>query len=204
MSANERIATLEVATGVELAPVDLTKRSGINLKGFSLITLCEVATERWGAASVDAWKKQSDLDLRVVTATTWFPLEYYYHLVEYLVATHLGGDPRAASELAATVARREINAFFRFVLSFTTPSMVMGVSARFWRSYYDGTELKVVASKSNWVHAEVRGWPLMSKTVAYEVAGALSEWMERSRAKAVRITALSFSQPGVLRIEATW
>lgn len=204
MKTNDRIVTLQVAPGVKLSPVDTSRLSGVNLKGFSLIALCDVATERFGAGAVDAWKKSLGVDLRAVTATTWFPLEYYYHLVEYLVTHHLRGDPRAASELAATVARKEINAFFRFVLAFTTPAMVLGISSRFWRSYYDKTELKVVASKSNWVHAEVRDWPLMSEAIAYELAGSLIEWMESSRAKAVRITSLSFSQPNVLRIEATW
>lgn len=198
------IPELKVAPGVRLAPVDFTMRSGVNLKGFSLEALCNVATERFGAEPVETWKKLAGVDLRAVTATAWFPLEYYYHLVEYLVTHQLGGDARAASELGAITAKREINAFFRFVLGFTTPTMVLGISSRFWRSYYDKTELKVVASTSTGVHAEIRDWPLMSEAVAYELGGALAQWMEASRARDVRITHLEYTKPGVLRVDVKW
>ncbi|MGV3620183.1 MAG: hypothetical protein ACO1OB_05175 [Archangium sp.] len=202
MSAN--VPTLVVAPGVQLAPVDFKKKSGVNLKGFSLEALCTVASERFGADIVENWKTLAEVDLRAVTATAWFPLEYYYHLVEYLVTRRLHGDTRAAAEIGAITAKKEINAFFRFTLGFTTPSMVLGISARFWRSYYDKTELKVVSSTSNSVHAEIRDWPLMSEPVAYELAGALTAWMEASRAKNVTVTRLEFVSNGVLRIDATW
>ncbi|PZR05938.1 MAG: hypothetical protein DI536_31240 [Archangium gephyra] len=202
MSSN--IPTLQVAPGVQLAPVDFTKKSGVNLKGFSLEALCNVASERFGADIVENWKKLVGVDLRVVTATAWFPLEYYYHLIEYVVAQRLEGDARAASHIGAMTAKKEINAFFRFVLGFTTPTMVLGISSRFWRSYYDKTELTVVTSTGNSVHAEVRDWPVMSEAVAYELAGALSAWMEASRARNVTITRLEYVANGVLRVDAKW
>lgn len=198
------IPTIEVAPDVQLARVDFTKKSGVNLKGFALEALCGIASERFGAASIEAWKKQAGVDLRAVTATAWFPIEYYYHLLEYLVAQHLGGDARSAWELGDATAKREINAFFRFVLAFTTPTMVLSISSRFWRSYYDKSELKVVTSTSNSVCVEVRDWPLMSEAVAYELAGALVAWMQASRARDMRITRIAFTRPGVLRVEANW
>lgn len=198
------IPTLKLGPGVQLAPVDFTKKSGVNLKGFALEALCNVAAERFGADVVESWKKLAGVDLRAVTATAWFPLEYYYHLIEHLVTQRLHGDARGASEIGATTAKQEINAFFRFVLGFTTPTMVLGISSRFWRSYYDKTELKVVTSSANGVHVEVRDWPLMSEAVAYELAGSLSAWMEASRAKNVAITHLEYVSPGVLRVDASW
>jgi hypothetical protein len=204
MASDERIAKLTVAPGVKLGPIDLSVKSGVNLKGFSLQALCEVVSERFGAAFVDAWKQKADVDLRAVTATTWFPLEYYYHLIEHCVAVQYGGDASRAVELGVLTAKREINAFFRFVLAFTTPSMVLGLSARFWRSYYDKTDLVIVETKGDSLRAEIRGWPLMNAAAAYEVSGAMFAWLESSRAKNVRLTKLEFTAPGLLSLHASW
>lgn len=204
MASDERIAKLTVAPGLALVPIDLGMKSGINLKGFSLQALCEVASAQFGAAFVDAWKQRVNLDLRVVTATTWFPLEYYYHLIEHCVATQYGGDASRAVEIGVLTAKREINAFFRFVLAFTTPSMVLGLSARFWRSYYDKTDLVIVETKGDSLRAEIRGWPLMNAAAAYEVSGAMFAWLESSRAKNVRLTKLEFIAPGLLSLHASW
>lgn len=204
MASEERIAKLTVAPGVKLGPIDLNVKSGVNLKGFSLQALCEVVSERFGAAFVDAWKQKANVDLRAVTAASWSPLEYYYHLLEHCVTQQLGGDPSRGVELGVLTAKREINAFFRFVLAFTTPSMVLGLSARFWRSYYDKTDLVIVESKGEWLRAEIRGWPLMNEAAAYELSGAMFAWLESSRAKNVRLTKLEFTAPGLLTLEARW
>ena len=204
MASDERIAKLTEAPGVKLGPIDLSVKSGVNLKGFSLQALCEVVSERFGAAFVDAWKQKAGVDLRAVTATTWFPLEYYYHLIEHCVAVQYGGEASRAVELGVLTAKREINAFFRFVLAFTTPSMVLGLSARFWRSYYDKTDLVIVETKGDSLRAEIRGWPLMNAAAAYEVSGAMFAWLESSRAKNVRLTKLEFTAPGLLSLHASW
>jgi hypothetical protein len=202
--ADQRIAQLKVAPGVQISPIDFNKKSGVNLKGFSLEALCQVAGERFGNDFVEQWKQLANVDLRTVTATAWFPIEYYYHLLEHCVTQRLGGDTRGGIEIGSVTAKREINAFFRFVLAFTTPSMVIGLSSRFWRSYYDKSELKIVESKSNSLRAEIRDWPLMNEACAYEVSGALLAWMESSRAKEMRITTLEFAAPGLLRLDANW
>lgn len=204
MASDDRIAKLTVAPGVTLAPVDLNVKSGVNLKGFSLLALCEVATERFGAPFVDAWKQRVGVDLRTVTAASWFPLEYYYHLLEHCVTEQLGGDPSRGVELGVLTARREINAFFRFVLAFTTPSMVLGLSARFWRSYYDKTDLVIVERRGDSLRAEIRGWPLMNAAAAYELSGAMFAWLESSRAKNIRLTKLECTAPGLLTLDAQW
>jgi len=198
------IPELEVPVGVQLSPVDVTRPSGVRIKAFSLLALEEVATARFGAPVVAEWRKSVDFDFAAVTATTWIPVEYRYHLVEFLVARSFDGDARRASEIGSLVGKKEINGFFRFVMQFTSPSLVLGMSSRFWRSYYDRSEFVVVESGPGFCHAEIRDWPLTSAAVAYELAGALREWLLASRANDLRVVRLAWLQNGLLRLESVW
>jgi hypothetical protein len=202
--SSRAIPELEVPVGVQLSPVDVTQLSGVRIKAFSLLALEEVATAQFGASVVAEWRKSHTFDFASMTATAWIPVEYRYHLTEYLVSRYLDGDPQRAWELGSLVAQKEISAFFRFVLRFTSPSLVLSMSSRFWRSFYDRCEFVVVDSGPGFVHAEIRDWPLMSAPVAYEIAGALREWMLASRATDLRVLRLAWLKPGLLRLESVW
>ena len=202
--SSRAIPELEVPVGVQLAPVDVTKPSGVRIKAFSLLALEEVTTAKFGAGVVAEWRKSVAFDFASMTATAWIPVEYRYHLVEFLVARYFDGDPHRASELGSLVGKKEINGFFRFVMQFTSPSLVLGMSSRFWRSYYDRSEFAVVESGPGFVHAEIRDWPLTNAAVAYELAGALREWLLASRANDLKVVRLAWVKQGLLRLESVW
>lgn len=202
--SSEVIPELEVPVGVTLAPVDVTRQSGVRIKAFSLLAFEEVVAEQFGPALVAEWRRSVAFDFASMTATAWVPVEYRYALTEFVVTRALSGEPRRAWALGALVGQKEINGFFRFVLRFTSPTLVLGMSARFWRSYYDRSEFVVVDSGPGFVHAEVRDWPLVNAVVSYELAGALREWLLASRATGLRVTRLAWLQPGLLRLEAVW
>ncbi len=123
-----RICTLTVARGVRLENTDVAKRSGVNVKGLAFLALKDVCATRYGAPDFDAWVAKHQLhDLRAITAASWVPAEFYYSLMEYVVATHHHGDATEAANIAGECAKQEINGFFRFALGFTTPSMVLGL-----------------------------------------------------------------------------
>lgn len=196
------IAELEVSPGVQLAPVDVARLSGVRIKAYSLQALEAVVTARFGPEVFATWRASLDPDLSA-GAVTWVPVEYRYHLVEQLVARFCAGDARSAWGLGAQVAQREINGLFRFVMRFTEPSLVLGLSSRFWRAFYDRSEFAVVDSGPGFVRAEVREWPLTNAVVAYELAGALCEWLRWST-PGVALDRLAWLAPGVLRLEASW
>lgn len=198
------VPTLEVSPGVTLSPLDLSKPSGLHVKGFSFFTLRDVSAARYGAQEFERWAVANRIDTRAVTAASWVPAEHYYSLVETLLARHHGGDPREAAPLADECARQEISGAYRFVLSFTSPLMVLRLSSRFWRQYYDRSELMVTESVGASLHAEVRHWPVMTATAAYFLCGAALAWLRASRAPDIVFTRLKYSAPALLELSAAW
>ena len=195
---------LEVAPGVTLGRVDTTRPSGVNVAGFSFLTLKHISHTRYGPTDLETWAASHRLDARAVTAGSWLPVELYYSLVETLLERHHAGDPRAATDLAGECARHEINGLYRFVLSFSSPLMVLRLSSRFWRQYYDRTELVVTESVGASLHAELRHWPVMTATAAYFLCGAALPWLQASRAPDIAFTQLEFAAPGLLKLAAAW
>jgi hypothetical protein len=206
----ERVVPLANPQGLPLPKVDPASPCGARMKGFAVLHLLEHIEQRHGAAAVDAWRATlpsalaRTTDKRAVTSVGWLPVEVYFSAVRWLVDTHHGGDVREGLRVGHAMASRDINAFFRTVMGFTSPTTVLSLSGRFWKSYFDHSSLHVLASTNTSVYAEVRGWPLGDACSLHEVAGSLVAWMEASRAKDVRITRCELTAPGTLRIDAAW
>ena len=86
----------------------------------------------------------------------------------------------------------------------TSPSTVLGLSGRFWKSYFDQSSLNLLDSTPVSCAAEIRNWPLPDMTSLYEMAGSLIAWAEASRARDVRVTTLDVVRPGVMLLEMKW
>jgi hypothetical protein len=204
------VAAFTNPRGFALAPIELSRLSGSKMKGFALVQLIATIEAEHGREVVDAWRSsltpahQALVEARAVTSVAWVPVEFYYHLAGFVIDAKHGGDVRQAIDLGAAVASREINAFFRMVLNFTTPSMVMSLSGRFWRSYYDGGELAIVEARDRFVHGEVRGWAMADLVSMHEMAGSLVRWMQSSSAKDVKLERFELVAPGCFRVDATW
>ena len=206
----DRVVRLENPGSLPQTPVDLSKLSGTQLKGFALLHLYDFMDQTWGPEALVAWQQtvpaslRSQVERRAVTSVGWLPIELYYSALSWGVQHRLGGEPREAIAVGAAIATREINSFFRMVLGFTSPSMVLSMSGRFWRSYYDRSSLVVLASGPGFAHTEVRDWPLTDAISMYEIAGSLLQWMEASRARNVRISRLEYLGYGTFRVDAAW
>lgn len=205
-----RVAPFANPRGFQLKPIDLTQLSGAKMKGFSLLQLIATIEAEHGPEVIEAWRasvptaQQAQVDRRAVTSVAWMPVEYYYHLAGWVIDAKHQGDARVALDLGAAVATREINAFFRMVLRFTTPSMVMSLSGRVWRSYFDRGELAIVEARDGFVHTEVRDWPMNDLVSMHEMTGSLLRWMEASRAKDVKLERFELLAPGCFRVDARW
>lgn len=207
-TAVARFAPLTNPANVPLRPADLTQLTGERMKGFSLLKLLEVLNEA-EPGSADRWRStlpaalRGLCDPRLITSVTWVPIELYYSAVAF----HTHGKPdvaAAAFELGLNTARREIGAFFRFVLGLTSPATVLQLSGRFWRSYYDTSRMVVTASSDHGCTARIENWSLTDAPGLHELSGALVAWMEAGRAKDVRQTRLELCAPRTLEVDATW
>jgi hypothetical protein len=204
----ERIAPLSNPSGIVFRPIDLLKLSGAKMKGFSLLHLLDLMDSH-GPETANAWRATMPEDQRAftmreaITAVSWLPMEYYFHGVAWLAHEKYGGV-RGALLLGQDGARRDIGAFFRMVMSFTSPVTILGFSGRFWRSFFDTSTLLLNKSTGNSVSAEIRDWPLPDEASLHEMCGSLVTWMEASRATDVRVQHFEAVRPGVFALELTW
>lgn len=198
------VPTLSVAPEVRLSAVDPARPCGERLKGFSFQAMLDVCEARYGAGAFTDWAARHHLDALALSTSPWVPVEYCFSLAETVVNERHGGDPQAAAGLGADCAAREINAVFRFVLGFTSPTTLLQLGSRFWRQYYDRSELVVVEAVGDSVQLELRGWALMNAVAASVHCGAMLQWLTCCRAPGARFTALEFAAPGLLKLSAAW
>lgn len=168
--------------------------SGGHLKGFTAQHMLSVMREVMGQDAPRAFAQTLPAALQrfvvegEVLAIAWVPVELYYAGVRRL-AQHQGGDLRqAALEVGRRIARKDIGAFFKVVLGFTSPAMVIGMSGRFWRTYFDFGALTLREKGPGGGRAVVESWPLTGDEVSlYELGGSFVEWLSASRAKNPRL-----------------
>lgn len=207
LELDQRIAPLANPRGFDFVPVDPSRPCGARMKGFGLVHLLDVMDER-DPLLAPAWRETLPLALRAsterraVTSVAWIPIELYFHGVTWLAARD--GGTRKALLLGHQIASADIGAFFRFILSAASPAMVLGLSGRFWKSYFDRSALKVLSSTPTSCVAEISGWPLHDEISLHELAGSLVAWMEASRARDARLARFELVERDRLQLDASW
>ncbi|MFO0598497.1 MAG: hypothetical protein U0228_24540 [Myxococcaceae bacterium] len=206
-SLDQRVVPLANPEAIPFVPLELTAMSGTKMKGFTLLHLLDLIEKQPGGA--DAWRAtlpesvRAQTERRAITSVAWLPMELYFHGVTWLTKQSPLGVRHALS-IGHAMAKQDIGAFFGFIMKFTSPTMVLGLSGRFWRSYFDASTLNVVASTATSVDAEIRDWPLRDEVSLHEMAGSLIAWMEASRAKNVRITRFERLSSSNFCVCASW
>lgn len=213
MSADDveqRVVPLTLGAGLTLSPIDLSAPlCGARMKGFPLLHLLDAMDKR-GPQLAERWRSsvpeqlRAQTERRAVTSVAWIPIEFYFHGVGYLARELHGEGPRNAMRVGHETASADIGAFFRFILSMASPATVLGLSGRFWKSYFDVSSLSVTPRTSDECVAVVRDWPLHDEVSLHEMAGSLVAWMEASRARDVRMTRFELLGPGHFTLECRW
>lgn len=204
-----RVAAVTNPRGLTVRGVDYERLLGEKMKGFSLLKLLDVM-EVYEPGLSTAWREtlppamHALADPRSITSVSWVPIELYYDGVAFIVARKLGGKAHAGVDVGHMTAAGEINSFFRFVLGFTTPVMVLKMSGRFWRQYYDTSKMEVIRGDNTGCKVVITQWGLTNDATLYELGGSLVAWMEASRARNVRLTRLEITATGQVEIEANW
>ncbi len=187
--------------------VDVEKPCGVHVKGFAVLGLLKHLEQTYGAEPVAEYVASLPLTMReplekkLVLPVSWVPVEMYFAGVHWAIDRFHHGDPTAARALGKATASKDIGLFFKAVLGFTSPAMVLGISGRFWRSYYDRGELVVATRDKGVVHGEIRDWPLPDAVVGNELGGSFLAYLEHSRAKDVQIVSIDAPDARTLRYE---
>lgn len=186
---------------------DLLKPCGGKAKGFTVTGMLEQIAAKYGpptvaelAATLPA-EFREPIEKNLLLPSSWVPMELYFTVVQFLVDRFHGGDPKAALEIGRSAAAANIGAFFKVVLSFTSPAMVISLSGRFWKSYYDVGELKVTSTEKGRVIGELSGWPYDDEITVNELGGSFLAYLENSRGKDVKLIDAGPSTPGTLRFD---
>ncbi len=186
---------------------DLSKPCGGKAKGFTVTGILEQVGAKYGPSVVAEFARTLPDEFRVpiesklLLPSTWVPMELYFAVVQFLVERFHAGDPKAAIELGRWSASENIGTFFKAVLAFTSPAMVINLSGRFWKSYYDVGELKVVVNEPGRVVASLTGWPYDDEVTVNELGGSFLAYLEKSRGKDVKLVEAGPIEPGALRFD---
>ena len=141
---------------------------------------------------------------RQVPTSAWVPVEMYFGCVQYLVKRFHGGDVLAARAIGKATAEQDIGAFFKTVLAFSSPKMIISLSGRFWTNYYDRGAHHIITHEDHRVVGDLTDWPLTDELVANEIAGSFLAYLEHSRAANVRVETLEAPAPRTLRFSFVW
>ena len=204
------VARLTNPNAVPFKPIDLNDLSGAKMKGFPLLHLLDALdagprpglAEEWRATVPE--KLRSSTERAAITSVAWLPIEFYFHGVGFATKALHGEGVRNAMKLGYYTASLDIGRFFRMVLSLASPATILTLSGRFWKGYFDVSQLKVKSSTSNSCSAEVTDWPLRDEISLHEMAGSLVAWMEASRAKDVQMTRFELLAPGHFVLDCSW
>jgi hypothetical protein len=189
---------------------DLKHPCGGKAKGFTVTAILELIERKYGPQVVTEFVRtlpdelRSPIESKLLLPAAWVPIELYFAVVQYLVERFHGGDPKAALEIGHWSAAENIGAFFKAVLSFSSPAMVINMSGRFWKSYYDVGELRVVVNEKGRVVGELSQWPFDDPVTVNELGGSFLAYLEKSRAKDVQLVSAGPVAKGTLRWDISY
>ncbi len=178
---------------IEKVAPDPEKLLGGKARGFTVTNQHAYIKEKYGVAAYDELVASLPKSMaepianRQVLAVSWVPIEMYYAGIQFLVRRFHGGHPFAARGIGHDLASKDIGVIYRAALSFMTPSMIIGLSGRFWSNYFDRGTLKVHKTEPGRVWGALEHWPYTDDITANEIGGSLLAWLEHCRAKNVAL-----------------
>lgn len=189
---------------------DLSKPCGGKAKGLTVTGILGNIAAKHGQAVVDDFAAtlpeewRTPISKNLLLPSSWVPMELYFTAVQFLVDRFHRGDPKAALQIGHDAAAENIGAFFKAVLSFTSPAMVITMSGRFWKSYYDVGELKAVVNEKDRVVGELSRWPYDDEVTVNELAGSFLAYLEHSRGRDVKLLSAGPVASGTLRFDVSY
>lgn len=83
------------------------------------------------------------VEKNAILSAGWYPLSWYSELTTAIRKRHGAG---IGLEIGRLGMRNDVNAFSRFILGLASPALLVSLSARLMRMYFQGAELKTTQS----------------------------------------------------------
>lgn len=182
------------------------------VKGIAFRTIELCFAERYGQAARERANEHlppelaSNFRLRLILASSWYPIEDYkacFHA--FRAATGAGTEvPREIGRLAA---RHDMAGVHKQLFAkLISPGALLSLSQRYFNNYYDTGTFKIAESQRGFVRAQATGCVGWDENMWTEVAGSSEALLEIAGARHVRLRITSGGRDGdeSAELEARW
>jgi hypothetical protein len=119
-----------------------------------------------------------------IIASGWYPLAWYSEVTK-AIRDEYGDD--IGLEIGRLGMRNDINSFIRFILALASPLMLLHLSSRVFRIYFQGASLET--SQSGPQEGRLKMWGLEGSNASTwaAIGGAVAAFVELSGGKDVKV-----------------
>jgi hypothetical protein len=165
--------------------------SSPRVKGIAFRTVVKTLEQLRGEALVDRALRQlpaylgDGLRHNTITASNWYPIDWYRDLFAAIVAT-TGEGEAIVRELGHRAAYADMSSVYKGIYKLLSPEVVLALSARLFSNYYDTGTVRIVESREHFVRAAWSGCVGFDRNLWLEVLASCETYLELSGAQQVR------------------
>jgi hypothetical protein len=182
------------------------------VKGIAFRTIELCFAERYGHAARERANEHlppelaENFRLRLILATSWYPIEDYKACFRAFRAA-TGGGAEVAREIGRLAARHDMASVHKQLFAkLISPGALLALSQRFFNNYYDTGTFKILESQRGFVRAQATACAGWDENMWAELAGSSEALLEIAGAKHVRLRITNGGRDGdeSAELEARW
>jgi hypothetical protein len=140
-----------------------------------------------------------------LVAGGWYPIAWYREMYES-IGRVVGRSPEVPRELSRIAVKQDLNAVYRFVLSFVSPDLMLANWQRVWSLYCDGGRLVVQQPSNREMHLEFTGCFGHDRIIWQDVTGGIEAILEVCKGKDPKVKLVTCGPPseGTATVHCAW
>jgi hypothetical protein len=184
---------------------------GILSKGVNLVHLREFTQSRFGE---EAWHQVLDrvkpetreIFFRRIHPSARYAYGSYVDVLQVVVARFLGGDIRRAAEIGAYDMEASLNTIYRALYRVGSPSIIIRMSARLWRLYFNVGSMVIEEVGRGFARARIDDFVPPAEVCCWDIQGSIVRALELSGASDVKTehTECPLRGGATMRYDSTW
>jgi hypothetical protein len=186
--------------------------SAPKVKGIAFRTIELCFAERYGRPARERANEHlpaelaENFRLRLILATSWYPIDDYKACFRAFRAA-TGGGAEVAREIGRLAARHDMASVHKQLFAkLISPGALLSLSQRFFNNYYDTGTFKILESQRGFVRAQATACAGWDENMWAELAGSSEALLEIAGAKHVRLRITNGGRDGdeSAELEAHW